>query len=252
MIKLLSDTGLKSPRPDHYHLLTVQSAPEDNAAIIKVLSVIMYNNLLNDLVLLNYHDEMPISFGASIERINNGIVVMSVHSFQAVAMLLHKMTFLKSDLLPYWVIANVLKIDRENNLAYLALFSYVQNTSERRNYVRMKLPDLVEASFHSNRQDVPGAVREISFGGVAILAQQEKALREKEKGIISLSLPNARLDIPGVFLLSQEHDFLKSHIFQMKMNAKSKQIFSQFIFEQQSKIMEELKHLGDEDDVMNR
>jgi hypothetical protein len=32
----------------------------------------------------------------------------------------------------------------------------------------------------------------------------------------------------------------------MKMNAKSRQIFSQFIFEQQSKIMEELKHLNGE------
>jgi hypothetical protein len=189
---------------------------------------------------------MPISFGATVEHINNGIVVMSVHSFQAVSMLLQNMTFLKSDLLPHWVMANVLKIDRENNLAYLALFSYVHNTSERRNYVRMKLPDMVEASFHNNQQEVPGAVREISFGGVAILAPQEKILKENEKGIISLSLPNARLDIPGVFLKCQEQDFLKRHIFQMKMNAKSRQIFSQFIFEQQSKIMEELKHLNGE------
>jgi hypothetical protein len=252
MIKLLSDTGLKSPRPNHYHLLTVQSAPEDNAAIIKVLSVIMYNNFLNDLVLLNYHDEMPICFGATVESINNGIVAMSVHSFQAVSMLLHKMTFIKSNLLPHWVMANVLKIDRENNLAYLALFSYVHNTSERRNYVRMKLPDVVEASFHNNQQEVPGAVREISFGGLAIMAQQEKVLKEKEKGIISLSLPNARLEIPGEFVQCQEHDYLKRHIFQMKMNTKSKQILSQFIFEQQSKIMEELKHLGDENDEVKR
>jgi hypothetical protein len=252
MIKLLSDAGLKSPRPNHYQLLTVQGAVEDNSSIVKALSAIMYNNLLNDLVLLNYHDEMPISFGAAIERISNGIVIMSVHSFQAVAMLMQKMTFLKSDLLPHWVMANVLKIDRENNLAYLALFSYIQNTSERRNYVRMKLPDMVEASFHTHHLEVPGAVREISFGGLAILAEHEKVLKEKEKGIIRLSLPNARLDVPGVFLQCQDQDFLKRHIFQMKMNAKNKEIFSQFIFEQQSKIMEEFKHLGDEDDVMKR
>jgi hypothetical protein len=110
----------------------------------------------------------------------------------------------------------------------------------------MKLPDMVEASFHNNQQDIPGSVREISFGGVAIMAPQERVLKEKEEGIISLSLPNARLDIPGVFLQCQEQDFLKRHIFQMKMNAKSRQIFSQFIFEQQSKIMEELKKLNGE------
>ena len=246
MIKLLSDAGLNSPSPNHYQLLTVQSAPDDNEAIIKMLSVIRYNNLLNDLVLLNYYDGMPISFGAAVEGINSGIVAMSVHNFQAVSMLLQKMTFIKSDLLPHWVMANVLKIDRENNLAYLALFSYVHNTSERRNYVRMKLPEMVEASFHSDHQDVPGAVREISFGGVAILAPQERPMKKKEKGIISLSLPKARLEIPGVFLQCQEEDFLKRHIFQMKMNAKNGQIFSQFIFEQQTKIMEELKHMDNE------
>jgi len=252
MIKHLSDAGLKCPIPNQYEVLTVQGAPEDNAAIINVLSVIMYNNLLNDLVLLNYYDGMPISFGASVERINNGIVVMSVHSFQAVAMLLQNITFVKSDLLPHWVMATVLKIDRENNLAYLALFSYVHNSSERRNYIRMKLPEMVEASFHNKQQEMPGAVREISFGGVALLAPQEKVLKEKEKGIISLMLPNARLDIPGVFLQYQEQDALKRHIFQMKMNATSKRIFSQFIFAQQSKIMEELKHLPDEYDELNR
>jgi PilZ domain len=246
MIELLSHAGLNSPSPNHYQLLTVQSAPEDNEAIIKALSVIRYNSLLNDLVLLNYYDGMPISFGAAVEGINSGIVAMSVHNFQAVSMLLQKMTFIKSDLLPHWVMANVLKIDRENNLAYLALFSYVQNSSERRNYVRMKLPEMVEASFHSDLQDVPGAVREISFGGVAILAPQERPLKKKEKGIISLSLPKARLEIPGVFLQCQEQDFLKRHIFQMKMDAKNGQIFSQFIFEQQSKIMEELKQLRDQ------
>jgi c-di-GMP-binding flagellar brake protein YcgR len=252
MIKLLSDAGLKCPIANQYEVLTVQSAPEDNAAIIKVLSVIMYNNLLNDLVLLNYYDGMPISFGASVERINNGIVAMSVHSFQAVSMMLQNITFIKSDLLPHWVMASVLKIDRENNLAYLALFSYIQNRSDRRNFVRMRLPEMVEASFHNKKQEVPGSVREISFGGVALLAPQEKVLKEKEKGIISLLLPNARLDIPGVFLQYQEQDALKRHIFQMKMNATSERIFSQFIFEQQSKIMEELEHLPGENGGLHR
>jgi hypothetical protein len=251
MIKSLSDAGLKCPIPDQYEVLTVQGAPEDNAAITKVLSVIMYNNLLNDLVLLNYYEGMPISFGASIEQINNGIVVMSVHSFQAVAMLLQNITFIKSDLLPHWVMASVLKIDRNNNIAYLALFSYVQNISERRNYLRMKLPEMVEASFHNNQQEVPGAVREISFAGVALVAPREKVLKEREKGIISLMLPNARLDIPGVFLQYQERNALKRHIFQMKMNDTSKRVFSQFIFEQQSKIMEELEHLPDKNGRRN-
>jgi hypothetical protein len=86
-------------------------------------------------------------------------------------------------------------------------------------------------------------VREISFGGLALLASQENVLKEKEKGMVTLSLPSAKLDVPGVFLKYQEKDSLKRHIFQLKMNTKSERILSQFIYQQQSKIMEELKHL---------
>jgi len=243
MIKHLSDIGLKSPTPHQYQQLIVQNAQKDEAVIIKALSAIMHKKFPNDLILLNYYNELPISFGANIEHIDRGIVAMTVHNFQAVSMMLQNTTFLKSDLFPHWVIANVLKIDRENNLAYLALFSYVQNTSERRMYVRMTLPEMVEASFHNNQQEVPGAVREISFGGVAILASQENVLKEKEKGMVTLSLPSVKLDVPGVFLKYQEQDSLNRHIFQLKMNANSKRILSQFIYHQQSKIMEELKHL---------
>jgi len=223
--------------------MTVHNAQKDEAAIIKALSAIMHNKFPNDLILLNYYNDMPISFGANIEHIDHGIVAMTVHSFQAVSMILQNTTFLKSDLLPHWVLANVLKIDREHNLAYLTLFSYVQNTSERRMYVRMTLPDMVEASFHNNQQEVPGAVREISFGGVAILAPQENVLKEKEKGVVTLLLPSVKLDVPGVFLKYQEQDSLRRHIFQLKMNTKSERILSQFIYQQQSKIMEEFKHL---------
>jgi len=243
MFKRLSDVGLKSPTPYQYQQLTLQSAQKDEAQIIRVLSAIMHDKFPNDLILLNYYNDMPISFGANIEHIDHGIVAMTVHNFQAVSMMLQNTTFLKSDLLPHWAIADVLKIDQEHNLAYLALFSYVQNISERRMYVRMTLPDMVEASFHNNQQEVPGAVREISFGGVALLASQENILKEKEKGVVTLSLPDVKLDVPGVFLKYQERDSLRRHIFQLKMNAKSERILSQFIYQQQSKIMEELKHL---------
>ncbi len=243
MISLLSHTGPQVPRPGRYQQLTERNAQEDNAEIIKALSVIRYNNLLNDLMLLNYYNEMPISFGATVEHIENGIVVMAVHSFQAVSMMMQNMTFIRSSLFPHWVLANVLKIDRENNLAYLALFSYVHNPSDRRMHVRMKLPEMVEASFHSSTREVPGAVREISFGGVAIVAPMEKILKEREKGIVSLLLPDDKLDIPGVFLQCQEVNSQKKHIFQLKMNAKNERVFSNFIYQQQSKIMGELKKM---------
>jgi len=244
MLKRLSEISLKCPIPHHYELLTVQNARKDEEAILKALSAVMYNKFPNDLILLNFYNEMPISFGATIEYIDRGIVVMMVHSFQAVSMLLQNITFIKSDHLPNWVMAKVIKIDRENNLAFLALFSYVHNPSERRMHVRMTLPEMVEANFHNKQQAVPGAVQEISFGGVAILAPQEKVLKENEKGMISLMLPSFKLDVPGTFIKYQEQDSIKRHIFQLDMNTRIERIFSQFIYQQQSKIMNELKNIS--------
>jgi len=244
MLKRLSDISSKCPIPNHYELLTVQNARRDEEAILKVLSALMYNKFPNDLILLNFYNEMPISFGAAIEYIDRGIVVMMVHSFQAVSMLMQNITFIKSDYLPNWVMAKVLKIDRENNLAFLALFSYVHNPSERRMHVRMTLPEMVEAQFHNNQQEVPGEVQEISFGGVALLAPQENVLKESEKGMISLMLPSVKLEVPGTFIKYQDHDSVRRHIFQLDMNTRIERIFSQFIYQQQSKIMNELEHIS--------
>jgi hypothetical protein len=243
MIQRLAETGLKCPIPNQYQLLTVHSARKDEDAILKALSAVRSKKLPNDLLLLNYYHEMPISFGANIEYIDRGIVVMMVHSFQAVSMLLQNMTFIKSDHFPHWVIANVLKVDRENNLVFLALFSYVHNPSERRMHVRMTLPEMVEASFHNKQLQLPGAVQEISFGGVALLAPKENILHEHEKGMVTLLLPSEKLDVPGTFIKCQEQDSLRRHIFQLEMNKKCEKILSQYLYQQQSRIMDEIKNI---------
>jgi len=244
MIQRLAETGLNCPVPNFYQPVTVQNARKDEEAILKTLSAIRAGKRPNDLLLLNYYNELPISFGASIEYIDRGIVVLMVHNFQTVAMMMQDITFIKSDFLPHWVIANVLKVDRENNLAFLALFSYVQNPSERRMHVRITLPEKVEASFHNKKLQVPGAVQEISFGGVAILSPQENLIREKEKGMVSLLLPSSKLDVPGTFIKYQEQESIHRHIFRLEMNAKCERILSQYIYQQQSRIMNELKNIS--------
>jgi hypothetical protein len=244
MINLLTETGLNCPVPNFYQLLTVQNARKDEETILKALGAIRSGKRPNDLLLLNYYNDLPISFGASIEYIDRGIVVLMVHSFQAAAMLMQEMTFIKSDLLPHWVMANVLKVDRENNLAFLALFSYVHNPSERRMHVRITLPEMVEASFHNRKLQVPGSVQDISFSGVALLSPEETPFREMEKGMVSLILPSSKLDVPGTFIKCQEQQSIHRHIFRLDMNARCERILSQYIYQQQSRIMDELKNIS--------
>jgi hypothetical protein len=243
MMNSPSDKVLVSYIPDYYQKITVEEVRKDEASIIEVLSAIMDNTLPNDLILLNYYKEIPIRFGATVEFIDRGVVDMVVHRLQAVAMLMQNFTCIKSNHLPHCAIAKVLKVKKEKNLVFLTQFSYVQIPSERRMYIRVKVSDRFEAVFHSNQQVLRGAIGDISYGGVAILAPAGSPLEENAKGKVSLWLPNIILEVPGKFLRVDDDNLTKKYIFEMEVDAKSERIISQFIFKQQIKILRELKEL---------
>jgi len=234
---------VKSYHSNQYQLLTVKDIQKDEATIIEVLSAIMANKLSNDLVLLNYYNEIPVSFGATIERIERGVVDIMVHRLQAVAMQMQAMTFIKSSHLPYCVIAKVLKVKKKENLAYLTQFAYVHIPAEQRMYVRVKVLGRVEMAFCSDNQEVIGTVGEISCGGVAILAPQVNDIKVNAKGTVTLSLPAAKLNVPGTFLRVDEQRGLHKYIVKLETDPKSEKIISQFVFQEQIVILREMKNM---------
>jgi hypothetical protein len=231
-----------SYQSSQYRLLTVKDVQQDESSIIDVLSAIKADELSNDLVLLNYYKEIPVSFGATIERIEGGVVDMIVHRLQALSMQLEMTTFIKSDHLPYCVIAKVLKVKNRERLAFLTHFAYVQIPAEQRKYVRVKVLGKVDTAFCCDNQEVNGTVAEISFGGVAILAPQLNEIRENAKGIVTLSLPSAKLNIPGAFLRVEEQSGLHKYIIKLETDPKSEKIISKFIFHEQIGILREMKN----------
>lgn len=235
---------MKNYHADQYQLLTVKDAQKDEAAIIEVLSAIMAEELSNDLVLLNYYKEIPVSFGATIERIERGVVDMMVHRLQAVSMAMQKITFIKSGHLPYCVIAKVLKVKKEESLAMLTQFSYVNIQSEQRMYVRVTVVGKVEAVFNSDKTEVRGTINDISYGGVAILAPKGYDIKENAKGMVTLYLPGAKLEIPGTFLRVDEQHPMQKYIIKLEADAKSEKSISHFIFQEQVGILRELKEMS--------
>lgn len=234
---------MMSYHASQYQLLTVKDPQKDEAAIIEVLSAIMADELSNDLVLLNYYKEIPVSFGATIERIEGGVVDVMVHKLQIVAMLMQKMTFIKSKHLSHCVIAKVLKVKREERVALLTQFSYVNIQSEQRMYVRVTVVGKVEAVFISDKQEVRGTIRDISYGGVAILAPKGSDIKENAMGMVTLYLPAATLDLPGTFLRSDEQHPLQKYIIKLDTDPRSEKVISHFIFQEQIGILRELKDM---------
>ncbi|HEX2767965.1 MAG TPA: PilZ domain-containing protein [Geobacteraceae bacterium] len=240
---MINRKGEERYSPNQFQLLTVKDVQRDEAAIIEVLSGIMNEEIPNDLELLNYYREVPVSFGATVEFIERGVVDMTVHTLQSVTMLLQNMTIIKSRHLPHCVIARVLKIYRKRNLALLNQFSYVHIPAEQRKYVRVIVSDRVEAAFHADREAVHGTISEFSYGGVSILAPQGSVFKENARGIITLSLPGNEIGVPGLFLRAYDQNSLKRYIFKLETDNKNERIISQFIFGQQVMILRELKDM---------
>ena len=200
--QIMTRTCTQSIFPDpvmqkHYQLLTVDDLQQDEAAILGVLSSIRDGRLPNDIKLLNYYRELPVSFEASIDYLERGVVDMRVHDLQAAAMMIEKETFIKSDHLAHDVIAKVLRIRKDRHLAILGFFQYVQITAERRLFVRVRVSERHDATFHHDNQLIHGQIEDISFGGISIAAPKGSVMEENVTGMVSISLPTARLEVSG-------------------------------------------------------
>jgi hypothetical protein len=228
---------------DCYKLLNVGDVRKDEASIIEVLTAIKNNKLSNDLRLLNYYKEVPISFGAALDYIDRDVVEMTVHQLQATSMLSQSITLLKSSHFKHDVLAKVFKVRRESNIAFLTQFAYVQILSERRTNVRVQLAEKVAAVFNSGQKQLSGVLDNISVTGAVILAGEESMLGENTKGTVSLSLPGGSLEVQGRFLRMLGDSPCRKYIFELEADSKAEGVISKYIFRLQGDIIRELKDI---------
>ncbi len=226
---------------EQYQLFTVNDAQSDDAAIIEVLAAITAKKLSNDITLLNYYKEVPISFAATVKEIDRGMVEMGVHQVQAVAMLTQKISFVRSRHLLHDVIAKVQRVKVEKKTAFLTQFSYAQIRSDRRETVRVKLTEKVQVTFETEKGVLEGELNDISLGGLSLLAQKEVGLSVGEVGMVNLWLPTVKLELPGKFLRGIDDNNRTNYMFQLETNQKQQGVISQFINYVQSDIIRELK-----------
>jgi hypothetical protein len=226
---------------NYYEILTVENGRKDEASIIEIFAAIKNNELPNDLKLLNYHMEVPVSFGAAIDHIEKGLVEMTVHQLQALLMLRQKMTLIKSKHFQHDVIAVVNKVEVDNGFAFLTRFSYGQILSDHRKLVRVKVTESIEVAFQFNKLMLRGTLKDISIGGVAILATENFGIEENASGMVKLWLQGTKLEVPGKVIKVLDDSISKNFIIQWEAGPKSEEVISQFIFQTQSEIIRKLK-----------
>lgn len=226
---------------DIYAYLTVEDVHKDEKAIIEVLKGIHSNRLKNDLRVLNYFKEIPVSYGATIPHIDEDFVELHVHQHQAAVMHVEKTAFLKSEHFQHDVIAKVYKSNISKSVGLLHNFSYAQIRAERRRFVRVQIFDNIRVDFRHQDLTFSGRLADISIGGVSIESADEIQIELEKAGILTVGFPGAPLEIPGRLLKITPIDVGFNYVFEMEAGSKIESVISQFIFQKQVEIIRELK-----------
>ncbi len=228
---------------DTYQIVTQTNGKEDTAAILAVLRKIMDGALKNDLKLLNYYHEVPVSYGVTLESIDEDAVECTVHQAQAAALGLQKQTLMKSGHFPggCGVHCFVEYVNVRNRMAVLGRFAYATIRAERRSAVRVNVGVSIGTIFQAENQSLVGELKDISVIGLAVVSSEELPTGLPEEGVLKLSLMGTALAVKAVLVRSAvvEHGHL--HTFKFELDAKMEELVSQFIYSRQVEIIRELK-----------
>jgi len=231
-------------KSDIYNLVTVKDGKSDNAEIVRVFSEIAAGRLKSDLKLLNYVDEVPVSFGATINIVERESVELEVHEHQAVIIKRDNSTLIKSrhfynglSVHCYAAYVNVPK-----KIVILHNFAYAQIRAERREAVRVKLHGKLPVKFSYENVKIVGYMVDISANGVSICSSSVPSTETGQSGLLNFTISGNSLEVSGTFVkIATKGDDGDICVFQMEPDMKTDAIIGLFIYQRQVEIIQLLK-----------
>ncbi len=226
-----------------FQIVSIQDGKQDQEAILHVLREIKAGRLKNDLKLLNYYQEVPISYAAKIETIDTDCIEITAHQAQAVVLGLQKQVLLTSVLFPQGLGVHcfVEYVNVKNCFAVLGRFAYAAIRAERRGAVRVSIDGFLSATYTAETQSLSGRADDISVSGVAIHNQQAVPAGISDSGILQLSVQGATLLLPATLIKSSENDAGFIHTFRFEPDKHADMVISQYIYCRQVEIIRQLK-----------
>ena len=219
---------------DHYQIVPVGTAQADSDAILATLKAVKDGQLKNDLRLLNYYQEIPVSYGATVDFLEGDMVDLGVHQHQAVVMKLEKSTIIKSRHFPHEVIAKVFRSDIARCLVTLTKFAYGVVRAERRRFVRVAIVEPVDVVFLTDTATISGRMTDISVGGVSMKQEREcEAIDVGCRGIARLNLQGTPLEIPARLIKILPGKDQYKYVFELDTSSREEAVISRFIFQRQ-------------------
>ena len=228
---------------DLYRLVTVADGRKDSAAIMDVLQKIYDGKLRNDLKLLNFIREVPVSFSATLENVADDRIELSVHQNQAVMMKHDKFTLIQSSHFPheYGVHSYVALSNPTKCKAILTRFAYAQIRADRRTAVRVQIHHAMPGTFVGPSGTISGDMLDISVGGISVKVKGKIDGENEDTGRFTCVLPTGNVEVPARFLKIVKTDEDCRAIFVITPDSRMETVISQFIFNEQIDIIKELK-----------
>ncbi len=229
-----------------YQLVRVQDGKHDQEEILGILRDIKSGKLKNDLKLLNYYHEVPVSYPVKIDTVEADSIEVSTNQAQAVVLSLQKQTLLTSAAFPQdlGVHGMVEYINVKNCFAVLGRFAYASIRATRRGAVRVSVAEYIRSRFQADQKSFDGEVIDVSISGIAIKVIGAMPVGIAESGSIQLDFQSSSAVIPAKIIKIAEID--GSHICKCSIepDVKADKLLSQYIFSRQVEIIRNLKELS--------
>jgi len=227
---------------EDYQRFQIAGETEDSARILATLTAIMEGKLPNDLRLVNYFHEVPLSYAATIVSVAPGAVELEVHQHQAVAISLSKLTVIKSSHFPEDVIASVVDVSVKHSLVRMNRFAFGIVRAERRMSVRVRLDEHIVANFASPEEDAAGILEDMSLTGVSVIIDgPARPLTHQAKGDLTVYLPTGTVVVHASLLKLRQMPKGWRAVFEINAGRNEEQDIARYIMQRQVAIIRELK-----------
>lgn len=226
-----------------YQLVSIKDGKQDTEDILLILKKIAAGSIKNDLKLLNYYHEVPISYPARIDKIDGDCVEITIQQAQSAVLGLQKQTLLRSAAFPsgMGVHCFVEYVNVKNCFAVLGRFAFASVRAERRGAVRVYVDGLYPVSFAAEEQELCGHLLDISLTGIGMKSRQPVPAGLAENGSLRLNLQNSALSLPAVYVKTVNRDDLQIHAFTIVPDQQADKLIAQFIYSRQVEIIRDLK-----------
>lgn len=226
-----------------YQIVSLKDGTQDFAAIIQTLREIHSGKLKNDLRLINYYHEVPVSYPVVIEHVDAEMVDLKVHQSQSVVLAAQKQALLKSAAFPQGLGVHALteRVNVPKCAVTLGRFAYASIRADRRESVRVTVDGQVEATYQTDQQTVIGWLQDISLTGCALLSDSALPTGIADQGTARLTLDATCLSVPARLVNSRQKDGGYLHTFQIEVDKQADKVISQYIYNRQVQIIQALK-----------